>query len=422
MLPSNTMARFSLKSIFGLGIFVLICGFSAASSQEAPHLQSENATTVLYLTNREQVMLQGGALSFGADRSRSLSYGLASVVGRTTNDEIITSIDVLGHYPPTPYQVDNVAGGIRRNETVIRAHEKARNEIQAYLRERIKRTTTKQVVLFVHGYNNGFDDAIKSTDQICNDLGWDNFTCVAFTWPAGGNSGVLFGYNVDRESGEFSVADLQKTIRTISATPGLDKIYLVCHSRGADVVTMAMQALTREAYMSQSSFAEKFKVSEIILAAPDVDIDVAFTRIGSLRSEPDIPFGDKPNPRATFNRMRTHFTVYSSPHDRALSASKELFGSKHRLGLIDENIDEETNGLIKSTGDIADFITIDSSNGSLIGHDYYLSNPIVRNDLVNLIKYKKKAGSSDRDLIEINRPFWRLTYAQPATTDNQNSQ
>jgi esterase/lipase superfamily enzyme len=416
------MARISQKSIIGSIITGLICATSAALAQEAAPSESENRTTVLYLTNREQLTLPDGSISFGAERSRSLSYGLASVVGKTTNDEVITSIDVLGNYPPTPYQVDRTAGGIRRNETVVRAHEKARNEIQDYLRERIKKTVTKQVILFVHGYNNGFDDAIKSTDQMCNDLGWDNFTCVAFTWPAGGNSGVLFGYNVDRESGEFSVADLQKTIRTIAATPGLDRIYLICHSRGADVVTMAMQALTREAYMSQSSFAEKFKVSEIILAAPDVDIDVAFTRIGSLRSEPDIPFGTKPNPRAIFNRSRTHFTVYSSPHDRALSVSKELFGSKHRLGLIDENIDEETNELIKATGDIADFITVDSSNDSLIGHDYYLSNPVVRKDLVNLIKYRKKAGSSDRDLIEINRPFWRLTYAPQSATDGQNSQ
>lgn len=408
------MPRLTLKLIFGILFFSAMNVQSNGFAQDLGHSQDTNPAAVLYLTNREQVILQNGAVNYGAERSRALSYGLAYVIGRTTNDEIITSIDVLGRYPPTPYSVEGVAGGIRRSESIVQAHERARNEIQNYLRNRIRKTTSKQVVLFVHGYNNGFDDAIKSVDQICNDLGWDNFTCVAFSWPAGGSTGALFGYNVDRESGEFAVSDLQKTIRAISATPGLDKIYLICHSRGADVVTMAMQAMTREAYMNRTSFAKKFKISEIILAAPDVDIDVAFTRLGSLRSEPDIPFGEMPNPRAVFNHERTHFTVYTSPEDKALSASKELFGSKHRLGLIDENIEGETRSLIASTGDIADFIRVETNGASLIGHDYYLSNPIVRNDLVKLIKEKKTADSGARDLIEIDRPFWKLT--EPART------
>ena len=386
-----------------------IASISSAVAQEGLTNDLSNPRKILFVTNREVITQTDGADNYGAGRSRALSYGLASVIGRTTNDEIMTSIEILGHYPATPYDVESISGGIRRSEKTIRLHEKSRQQIQSYLREQIRKTTSKQLVLFVHGYNNGFDDAIKSTDQICNDLGWDDFTCVAFSWPAGGSSGALFGYNVDRESGEFSVFDLQKVIRTVAETPGLESIYIICHSRGADVVTMAIQAMTREAYMSRSSFAQKFKISNIILAAPDVDIDIAFTRIGSLRSEPDIPFGDKPNPHAIFNHKRTHYTVYTSSGDKALSVSKELFGSKHRLGLIDENIDEETRNLIASTGDIADFITVSTEGSSMLGHDYYLSNQGVRSDLVNLIKYKQKAGDDRRGLVEISRPFWRLS-------------
>lgn len=411
-----------LRLLQAFAVFVLITSHPSAIAQEVPAYSNENPRKVLFFTNREVITYPDGSLNYGTDRSRNLSYGTASVIGRTTNDELLTSIDMLGHYPSTPYDVESVSGGIRRNEITIRAHEKVKHQIQSYLSEQIRKTKSKQVVLFVHGYNNGFDDAIKSTDQICNDLGWDDFTCIAFSWPAGGSSGALFGYNVDRESGEFSVFDLQKVIRTVSATPGLEGIYLICHSRGADIVTMAIQAMTREAYMVRSSFAQRFKISNIILAAPDVDIDIAFTRIGSLRSEPDIPFGNKPNPRAIFNYKRTHFTIYTSSGDKALSVSKELFGSKHRLGLIDENIDEETRNLIASTGDIADFITVNAEGSSMLGHDYYLSNPDMRNDLVDLIKYNKKVGDPRRGLIEINRPFWRLATGKSTIINDADTQ
>lgn len=415
------MSSCSVKSKLFLILFGVIASHTYAIAEDIISNNIANPREVMFLTNRE-FMHSDGSNFYGAERSRTLSYGIASVIGRTTKDELITGIDMLGQYPATPYQVESISGGIRRKDAVIRAHERARYEIQKYLSEKIKKTSTKQVVLFVHGYNNGFDDAIKSTDQICNDLGWDDFTCIAFSWPAGGSSGALFGYNVDRESGEFSVFDLQKVIRTVSETPGLESIYLICHSRGADIVTMAIQALTREAYMSKSSFAEKFKIGNIVLAAPDVDIDIAFTRIGSLRSEPDIPFGARANPRAIFNHQRTHFTIYTSSGDKALSASQELFGSKHRLGLIDENIDEETKSLIASTGDIADFITVNTDGASLFGHDYYLSNRDVRNDLVNLIKYKKKAGEDGRALLEINRPFWHLASGGASSIDGLNLQ
>lgn len=390
-------------------VFAAASIFSGVLSAEPQNAGENGNTNVFYFTNREQEILPTGVLSYGAERSRSLYFGVASVTGRTASDEIITDVKQIGNYPPTPYAVERVNGGIRRSSSVLAAHEQARREIQNYLQSRINKTSTREVVLFVHGYNNNFEDAIKSTDQICNDLGWDDFTCVAFSWPAGGSRGILFGYNVDRESGEFAVFDLQRGIRAISETPGVARIYLIGHSRGADVVTMALQQLTREAYMDKSSFVKKFKISDVVLAAPDVDIDVAFTRIGSLRSEPDLPFGDKPNPKAIFNHERAHFTIYTSTDDKALSVSKELWGSKGRLGLVDDKIDEEVKDLIASTGDIADFISVENGGASLFGHDYYLSNPLVRNDLINLIKNKKKVGDSGRDLIEIAHPFWRLS-------------
>lgn len=162
--------------------------------------------------------------------------------------------------------------------------------------------------------------------------GVSEFVCVTFTWPAGGTKGVLFGYNVDRESGEFSVPDLRKTIRMIADTQGVKKIHIIAHSRGTDVLASTIQQLGIEAYSQKSYTSKRFKIENIILAAPDMDIDVAYTRVRGIVSDPDLPFGGAINYRAPFYPGELHLTVYTSNKDKALNVSKELFGSDIRLG------------------------------------------------------------------------------------------
>ena len=58
--------------------------------------------------------------------------------------------------------------------------------------------------------------------ELCHFLGRE-FACGIFTWPAGGTRGILFGYDVDRESAEYAVEDLVKLIRIIAGTPGLER-------------------------------------------------------------------------------------------------------------------------------------------------------------------------------------------------------
>jgi hypothetical protein len=64
---------------------------------------------------------------------------------------------------------------------------------------------------------------------------------------AGGKRGILFGYDVDYESSVYAVEHLRKTIRTIATTPGVERIHLVAHSRGTDLLATAMSDLTYEA-------------------------------------------------------------------------------------------------------------------------------------------------------------------------------
>jgi esterase/lipase superfamily enzyme len=189
------------------------------------------------------------------------------------------------------------------------------------------------------------------------------------------------GYNVDRESGEFAVADVRKAIRAIGETEGVRGVDILAHSRGTDVVASAFQQLGAEAYVSRFSTTENLKVKNIVLFAPDIDIDVAATKIFDVFSDPDAPFGAKKDPNA-IRQGSFHLTIYSSPGDQALGLSSSIFGSRLRLGQLDLS-GQEAKALRADPGHLVDLIEVDENTGAF-GHGYFLSNPAVRSDLVAL--------------------------------------
>lgn len=383
-----------------LGFFM----FSNPSEAQTPNNTAQVSEDVLYVTNRAPVTLENGASSYNSDRSHSLAFGSVQVVGSDVASSMMTEMKEIGRFPITPYSIEKSKDHYIRSNSVIREHMNARSKFQTELEERIRKSTRKEVIVFIHGYNNTFDDAVKSAAQLCDDLGTRDFVCIAFTWPAGGTKGALFGYNVDRESGEFSVPDLRKTFRMIADVKGVSKVHAIAHSRGADVLASAAQQLAIEAYTQKSSLSKRFKLGHIILAAPDVDIDVASTRVRAIVSDPDLPYGGTVNYRAPFDPGQIHITVYTSTNDRALDASKELFGSEFRLGqVVKENHDKTDNDF----GGAAEFISV-SDESDMFGHGYFLSNQAVRKDIVSVIRDRAKAGNDERSLVQVKERFWQL--------------
>jgi esterase/lipase superfamily enzyme len=242
--------------------------------------------------------------------------------------------------------------------------------------------------------------------NICHYLGHD-FVCVILTWPAGGK-GVFMGYNVDRESSEFAVADMKKAIRAIGGTEGVRAVHLIAHSRGTDVLTSAIQQLGIEAYSSRSSLSQQLKVKNIVLFAPDIDIDVASTKLFGVVSDPDARYGPKKNPNGVFPQGNVHVTIYSSPDDKALGVSSFLFSSNMRLGQQDlDRTNAQAFGEGAGSAGLVDFIEVNGTS-DMFGHGYFLSNPAVSSDLVAMIRYGLKPGDPGRPLVEIKGPFWRL--------------
>ena len=236
-----------------------------------------------------------GDSPYTAERSRSIAFGSTMVEFTTGEALTLGATTELGRFPAIPYPLTQVPDGMRRAPAVVEAHAQAKQRLQAEIATRLAIARRKEIVLFVHGYRVSFEDAALTMGELCHFLGRE-FVCGIFTWPAGGDRGVLFGYDVDRESAEYAVEDLVKLIRIIAGTPGLEKIHFVAHSRGTDTLASALAVLGAEAYALKSSPAREFRIGNVVLVAPDLDGDVAVTKIFKVFSDPDLPFGDEPEP------------------------------------------------------------------------------------------------------------------------------
>jgi esterase/lipase superfamily enzyme len=385
--------------------------------------QQTPSVELFYVTDRMPRSPPDVAEPYTAERARSVAFGIVSVdIGEdVTWEQLVAksksgdraSLDLklgpareLGRFPAIIYDLVRTPDGVMRDPKIVDAHERSVAAFQGELAKRIASSPRKEVVLFVHGYHDTFAEAAFSMGELCHFLGRE-FVCAIFSWPAGGNRGILFGYNEDRESGEFAVEHLKKTIRMIADTPGIEKIHLLAHSRGTDVMTSALSVLNVEAYMSRRTFSDRYKVANIALMAPDMDFDVAAAKFFAVVSDPDLPYGNAPDPHAVIRNMTTHITLYVSPTDKALTASQFLFGSMIRLGRLDAaQLGEERIARARKAT-IFDVVSV-SGTTDMFGHSYFTSNPEVSSDIIAMIRYGAKPGEPLRPLVEVSRPFWRV--------------
>ena len=325
----------------------------------------------------------------------------------TSTDLKLGPTKELGRYPRIPYAVVGTPEGLTRAPAVVDAHEAANRALQAEITRRLALSPRKEIVLYVHGVSNSFSDAALTMGEMCHFLGRE-FVCAIFTWPAGGKHGILFGYEEDYESSTFAVEHLRKAIRTIADTPGLERIHILAHSRGTDVLATALSELSFESYMQKTTLPRRAKLGNVVLMAPDLDIEVAPAKILAILSDPDVPHGPTREPRAVIPPLRPfHITIYVSPDDKALATSGWLFGSLARLGRVDASmLTAEQMELVAGLG-FLDVIQIRGTT-DLFGHGYFVSNPRASADLIAMLRYGLKPNEPGRPLVEVKRPFWRV--------------
>lgn len=184
---------------------------------------------------------------------------------------------------------------------------KAESERQALEWFRKHRNSKRQVLIFVHGFNNTYADAVFRLAQIVHDSGTDAAP-ILFTWPSRGRA---FDYLYDKESANYSRRALEDLILQAARSPDVQDVTILAHSMGG---WLAAEALRGVAMREKSIPA---KVKNVILASPDIDIDVFRRQF--------VEMGPK----------RPHFAILTSTRDKALEVSGWLAGGVDRVGGTD---------------------------------------------------------------------------------------
>jgi esterase/lipase superfamily enzyme len=318
--------------------------------------------TTYFATNRKLVDNADPAKKYGAEGSSSLSYGRAIITvpsTRTPGSVTLPKLWKLEHEPDP------------RKHFVLRAvdpleADPARKEIA----DKLRSTNSKSILVFVHGYNTSFREAAMRTAQMAHDLQFPGLA-LFYSWPSASS---VIRYWQDEEAAQLSEDILDKLLDDLAKLPATH-IYIVAHSMGNRIVGQALQS--RHTQLAQ--------LREVLLAAPDVNVDIFRARIA-----PKL---------AAMHGTRT--TIYAASSDLALKASKIVHGFR-RVG-------ETIGGVFTYPG----LETIDASTAAsatrAFGHLYIMDSPSVLKDIRAIIERNQPAGK--RGLAEVGslpNQYWRF--------------
>ena len=381
-----------------------------------PELQGTELD-ILYVTDRMPLdsTATGGRLEYDSERSRSLAFGSCRVrIGDedVTWDDLVkdsrtqdrrhslplavTGIEEMGRFPETPLDIVETPHGWTIAPEALRRQTEATELLQAEIRRRLDLTSKKEVFIYVHGVANTFESAAFTVAEVWHFFGRQAVP-VVFTWPASGS------YFYDRESGEFSVFHLKEFLRVVASMPEVEKLHLVAHSRGTDVLTTALRELFIEARGAKEDVRQKYKVDNLLLAAPDLDFSVLLQRLTAEN------FGT-----AVVGRV----TIYASRSDRAIGLASWLFGSRRRLGqLRPEDVSPELKKRFAIFKGLVAVVDAQVSSGFL-GHSYFHDSPAVSSDLILTLRDGRDPGAENgRPLTPVEPSFWALRDGYPASAE-----
>ena len=138
------------------------------------------------------------------------------------------------------------------------------SDFRTRLNEMLSKAEKKEVLIYIHGYNNLFRNAAVSATLLDDDLKFGGITLL-YSWPS---NGALSLYPSDEDNVRASRDDFLDFIQKLSQIKAVKKMFIFAHSMGGRLPTFALD------YMNAGPGKEWPKVQQIIMAAPDVDANL----------------------------------------------------------------------------------------------------------------------------------------------------
>jgi esterase/lipase superfamily enzyme len=291
-------------------------------------------------------------LAFGSDRARKLQLGVAQITVPKVHEVPNVERPWVVKIPYFDVTLYAQSEDPKKHFTVKEIKALTKEELLAQVKERLKNSKLykDQAFVFVHGYNTSFDNALYRTAQIAYDLDFDGAPFL-YSWPSGG---AVASYTYDRESAQQSEPYLRQYLEMIIKETGAKQISIIAHSMGNQPVMDVLRDMRNAA-------PEGVEISQVILAAPDVDAD-AFTNLaGAIKG------------------LAKNVTLYVAANDRALIVSRNFWGS-YRAGDV-----PPAGPLILPGIDTID-VTAVTTDVFAINHSGYASNSKLLDDVGELLK------------------------------------
>lgn len=290
--------RLAAASI-GLALALSACaGSSENLLAPTPSAEGTSRVNILVATTRQRSPADAGEM-FGGARAENVSYANIDVSIPPDSARTIGTIQKPISLPGNP----------ARDFVIVSANFIDKQKFSSAVSATAKATGRRKVLVFVHGFNNRFDDAVYRLAQIVHDAKAPGIP-VLFSWPSRGEVN-LRAYTYDRESANYSRDAFAQVLETLAANPNVKEINVLAHSMGNWI---ALEALRRMAARTGKIGA---KIKNVMLVAPDVDVDVFRTEIKAMGTS------------------RPRIALFVSQDDRALKLSKTIWGGVQRLGEID---------------------------------------------------------------------------------------
>ncbi|AZD73467.1 alpha/beta hydrolase [Pseudomonas chlororaphis] len=226
----------------------------------------------------------------------------------------------------------------------------------------------KEGLLFIHGYNVDFEEALWRSAQLRHDLKFPGLM-LCFSWASLGSTK---GYPADEATVDWSASNLKEYLTNVTENLGLTALHIIAHSMGNRALLAVLENWENKPGATP--------ISQIILAAPDVDAK-RFRQFGRV-----------------FNSYE-QVTLYASRNDRAIAAS-QLVHNYPRAGGANPPL-------------VMDHLsTIDVSSAGKdmfgLGHSYVAEVSKVFRDLFYIVRYRHKPDQR-AGIMKKEEGYWELT-------------
>lgn len=321
--------------------------------QSALRLRKESATEVSVLFGTNRAADKGGeAGRFGNATADHLSLGHASVLVPGAQFSDVAWLSPTRSVPLPVGLATNAARLLIRNKRVLEA---APFGAQAKALMARAKLYPKSALVFVHGFNVEFDEAVKRAAQLARDLNYDGAVFV-YAWPS---QGTVFRYGTDRNLADHAVDRFVEFLGHVEQATGAAKINLIAHSMGNRVL---LPALAKIAADPQSKVRPK--VREVILAAPAV------------------PQADFTNWLDTLSKHGIRrFTLYASSADKAMWAGWLRESATSLAGYASSGVP-----LWHPSVQSIDISKASEPGLLQLNHDVFASNPVMSEDIRQVLQ------------------------------------